>query len=74
MDFGIVFIWTKTWKLLESVIFSTGLIHAGPTCMRCNEVAEIGECLTNVVTCGDNEVKPVYHKYTQGTIDWLKIV
>ncbi|XP_056004755.1 uncharacterized protein LOC125659338 isoform X2 [Ostrea edulis] len=32
-----------------------GLIHAGPTCMRCNEVAEIGECLTNVVTCGDNE-------------------
>ncbi|XP_062596959.1 uncharacterized protein LOC134258425 [Saccostrea cucullata] len=32
-----------------------GLLRAGPTCMRCTDVADIQECFTNVANCGDNE-------------------
>ena len=38
-----------------------GFIHAGPVCLRCTDVAEISECITNTAECGDNEVISKIH-------------
>nr|XP_034327332.1 uncharacterized protein LOC105333978 isoform X1 [Crassostrea gigas] len=32
-----------------------GIIHAGPICMRCINVADISNCVTNTIQCGYNE-------------------
>ena len=41
------------WKKLFLIL---GFLHAGPVCLRCIDVAEITECITNTAECGDNEV------------------
>ncbi|XP_078312081.1 uncharacterized protein LOC111100871 isoform X1 [Crassostrea virginica] len=44
---------TITLSIISISLF--GFIHAGPVCLRCTDVAEISECITNTAECGDNE-------------------